>query len=88
MQEDTQNKIKQATSEMLGDTSTWPGGVLCLRRFPADPGGFPECGFVAEGNPLKVIIGNIWGFIDGEPPEGIVNYLSIEDMVEAGWEVD
>jgi hypothetical protein len=66
---------------MVLDRSTWPGGVLRMKRVE-DGVAIVEFGMIVEAEPDWIAIA-----VD-DPVIGVRTFASIEELIAAGWAVD
>jgi hypothetical protein len=65
---------------MVADPTTWPGGVLRMKR--VDGAAIVEFGLIARIEPGRIILA-----VD-DPAEDVRVFAGVDELIQAGWAVD
>jgi|GEM_PF-6040018 hypothetical protein len=74
--------------EMINSPELWPYAFyLPMKNYKrVGPGEFPDTGIIIALRPTRLYLGTLgmtnWGKAD------FIDYASVEDLLEAGWQVD
>ena len=88
------NEHQEEDLKLIKDIAQWPNIILAMvNRANRQPGGMPECGFLTQDNDHKLYLKNMFDLDTGPLSPQLVGvpvleFDSVEAMLEAGWEVD
>jgi len=88
------NEHQEEDLKLIKDVAQWPNVVLPLvNRANRRAGEAPPCGFLTQGNDCKLYLHNMFELETGPLSPQLVGvpvleFESLEAMLEAGWEVD
>ncbi len=79
-------RIREVTLEMVTSDEKWPGLVLPLKRHTAEG---LQCAYLPDPIRLKMPVAIYMGnMFHPQPDDHRIVYGSVNELLDAGWEVD